>query len=220
VVLFDEIDKAHHGVLDKFLQVLEDGRLTDGQGVTTYFSECVLVFTSNKGVLQRDGADATGERVARPGMSYQEIEKIILENIREFFVSDIQRPELLNRLGGNIVVFDYIGPEIADGIFGSQVGNISRTLAQQHGVRLILADEARRALAERCTGDPLQGGRGIGMALETHLINPLARRLFEQERLSGTTVTVAGARTDATGAVQLELQLTPGPAPWLTGGAQ
>lgn len=219
VVLFDEIDKAHHGVLDKFLQVLEDGRLTDGQGVTTYFSECVLIFTSNKGVLQAAGEGRTGQQVAAPGMPYHKVEEIILRNIRDFFVSDLQRPELLNRLGGNIVVFDYINAGTALDIFDAQVRNISRTLAQQHGVRLELSATARKKLAERCTGDPTQGGRGIGMALETHLINPLARRLFQQERLSGTKVTVTDVRPGSPGTVDLDLDLVPDPAAKAAGGA-
>ncbi len=213
VVLFDEIDKAHKGVLDKFLQVLEDGRLTDGQGVTTYFSECVLIFTSNKGVLQNAG-DGTGTTVpvATPGMPYHQVEKLILDNIREFFLSDIERPELLNRLGGNIVVFDYIGPDVAARIFDSQVDNIKRTLAQGHGVHLHMTDAARAALREQCTRDPYQGGRGIGMSLETHVINALARRLFDLNTLAGTTVTVTGARADEAGVVDLDLRVTPGSA--------
>ncbi|NUS82311.1 MAG: ATP-dependent Clp protease ATP-binding subunit, partial [Streptomyces sp.] len=108
VVLFDEIDKADKGVLDKFLQVLEDGRLTDGQGVTTYFSECVLIFTSNLGVRKRTGEGRREGRVAEPGMPYHQLEEIILTNVKEHFVEEIGRPELMNRLGGNVVVFDYI----------------------------------------------------------------------------------------------------------------
>jgi ATP-dependent Clp protease ATP-binding subunit ClpA len=179
----------------------------------------VLIFTSIKGVLQAAGEGRTGQQVAAPGMPYHKVEEIILRNIRDFFVSDIQRPELLNRLGGNIVVFDYINAGTALDIFDAQVRNISRTLAQQHGVRLELSATARKKLAERCTGDPTQGGRGIGMALETHLINPLARRLFQQERLSGTKVTVTDVRPGSPGTVDLDLDLVPDPAARAAGGA-
>ncbi len=209
VVLFDEIDKADKGVLDKFLQVLEDGRLTDGQGVTTYFSECVLIFTSNLGVRKRpgEGGRAHEGRVAEPGMPYHQLEEIILANVKEHFVEEIGRPELMNRLGGNVVVFDYIDAKVAAEIFDSQVGNIQRVLREEQGVHLRLSDEAHRALCAYCTADVDNGGRGIGMLLETHLINPLARALFDQERLAGTAVTVTGVRPAGDGTVALDLRV-------------
>ncbi|MER8160385.1 AAA family ATPase [Streptomyces sp. NPDC094472] len=209
VVLFDEIDKADKGVLDKFLQVLEDGRLTDGQGVTTYFSECVLIFTSNLGVRKRTGEGGRGHEgpVAEPGMPYHQLEEIILANVKEHFVEEIGRPELMNRLGGNVVVFDYIDAKVAAEIFDSQVGNIQRVLREEQGVHLRLSDEAHQALSAYCTADVDNGGRGIGMLLETHLINPLARALFDQERLAGTAVTVTGVRPAGDGTVALDLRV-------------
>ncbi|MGY0060208.1 AAA family ATPase [Streptomyces sp. LZ34] len=207
VVLFDEIDKADKGVLDKFLQVLEDGRLTDGQGVTTYFSECVLIFTSNLGVRKRTGEGRREGRVAEPGMPYHQLEEIILTNVKEHFVEEIGRPELMNRLGGNVVVFDYIDAKVAAEIFDSQVGNIQRVLREEQGVHLRLSDDAQRALSAYCTADVENGGRGIGMLLETHLINPLARALFDQEALSGTAVTVTGVQPAEDGTVALDLRV-------------
>ncbi|MER6139474.1 AAA family ATPase [Streptomyces sparsogenes] len=207
VVLFDEIDKADKGVLDKFLQVLEDGRLTDGQGVTTYFSECVLIFTSNLGVRKRTGEGGRTGRVAEPGMPYHQLEEIILSNVKEHFVEEIGRPELMNRLGGNVVVFDYIDAKVAAEIFDSQVGNIQRVLREEQGVHLRLSDVAHRALSDHCTSDVHNGGRGIGMLLETHLINPLARALFDQEALAGTAVTVTGVRPAGDGTVTLDLRV-------------
>ncbi|GGZ56245.1 chaperone [Streptomyces inusitatus] len=208
VVLFDEIDKADTGVLDKFLQVLEDGRLTDGQGVTTYFSECVLIFTSNLGVRSRSDGDSGGGKKAVPGMPYHELEKIILANVKQHFVEEIGRPELLNRLGGNVVVFDYIPAEVATEIFDSQMGNIQRVLREERGVRLRLSGEAHRTLSAHCTADSDNGGRGIGMLLETHLINPLARELFDRGVLEGTSVTVTGVRLDEDGTAALDLRFS------------
>ncbi|WP_030824410.1 AAA family ATPase [Streptomyces hygroscopicus] len=207
VVLFDEIDKAYKGVLDKFLQVLEDGRLTDGQGVTTHFSECVLIFTSNLGVRKRTGEGGGEGRVAEPGMPYHQLEEIVLANVKEHFVEEIGRPELMNRLGGNVVVFDYIDAKVAAEIFDSQVGNIQRVLREEQGVLLRLSDEAHQALSAYCTADVDNGGRGIGMLLETHLINPLARALFDQERLAGTAVTVTRVRPAGDGTVALDLRV-------------
>ena len=105
LILFDEIEKAHPRILDKFLQLLDDGRLTDGQGETVYFTESVIVFTSNLGVYSdTEESDGMGGmvRVRRPTVdratvSYAEMAARIEAAIRQFFVLDLGRPELLNR---------------------------------------------------------------------------------------------------------------------------
>lgn len=213
VILFDEIEKADKGILDKFLQVLEDGRLTDGQGVTTYFSECVLIFTSNLGV-QRTDPD-TGERqwIVEPGTPYRELEATVKDNIKKHFEQVIGRPELMNRIGGNVVVFDFISEDVAAQIFKDQVENIQRQLTQGHRLDLRIEDKARRALLDHCTRDKWNGGRGIGMVLETHLINPLARELFAACDLApGTTVVVTDVRESDSGRVDTTVVLKKGGA--------
>ncbi|HEU0089245.1 MAG TPA: AAA family ATPase [Pseudonocardiaceae bacterium] len=189
VVLFDEIEKAHHRILDKFLQILEDGRLTDGRGATTHFSECVLIFTSNLGSMTEDG---NGHRVPslRPGMPYTELESLMRQAIEEHFTVKLGRPELLNRFGDNFVIFDFIGAESAGQIFDGQLRNILRRVADQHRITVRLRPEVRAQLLARCTADRSRGGRGIGAALESHLINPLARALFDGDHAPGSTVTV------------------------------
>ncbi|WP_086700973.1 AAA family ATPase, partial [Streptomyces tricolor] len=92
VILFDEIEKADKGILDKFLQVLEDGRLTDGQGVTTYFSECVLIFTSNLGVQRTDPETGEREWIVEPGTPYKELEATVRDNVKKHFEQVIGRP--------------------------------------------------------------------------------------------------------------------------------
>ena len=106
VVLFDEIEKAHPQILDKFLQILDDGRLTDGRGDTVYFSETVIIFTSNLGVYVRD---ETGQPVLNVSQNddYEAVSERIHEAIENHFRFQLQRPELLNRIGDNIVVFDF-----------------------------------------------------------------------------------------------------------------
>jgi ATP-dependent Clp protease ATP-binding subunit ClpA len=198
VILFDEIEKAHRRVLDKFLQILDEGRLTDGQGVTTYFSECVLIFTSNLGVMGPD-PDHEGRRapIVERGEDYEQVEKKVRQAIAEHFTNEIGRPELLNRFGDNIVVFDYISDPAADMIFEQQVGSITRRLAEEQRVSLVLAGEARAALSAICTANPDNGGRGIGNMLESALINPLGRALFDQELRPGSTVTVTSVKQEA-----------------------
>ncbi|MDH2425658.1 AAA family ATPase [Sphaerisporangium sp. TRM90804] len=190
VVLFDEIEKAHPRILDKFLQVLEDGRLTDGRGTTTHFSECVLIFTSNLGVSTSDGA------AVRPGMPYEEIERVIKAAVAHHFTSVLKRPELLNRLGDNIVVFDFIGEEAAARIFDLQLANILRTVGDQHAIEVRLKDDVRATLLGWCTSDLEKGGRGIGAALESLFVNPLARALFDLAEGRPDTLTVSGMRRD------------------------
>ena len=117
VILFDEIEKAHPRLLDKFLQILEDGRLTDGRGDTVYFSESVIVFTSNLGIFVED---ENGERIqnVRPEDPYEEVERKIRTSIEDHFKFRLSRPEILNRIGDNIVVFNFISPDAARQILG------------------------------------------------------------------------------------------------------
>ncbi|MEW2287762.1 AAA family ATPase [Streptomyces sp. NPDC047841] len=213
VILFDEIEKADKGILDKFLQVLEDGRLTDGQGVTTYFSECVLIFTSNLGVQRTDPETGEREWIVKPGTPYQKLKATVRDNVKKHFEQVIGRPELMNRIGGNVVVFDFISDDVAERIFDLQVGNIQRQLAQGHELVLRIEDTARRQLLEHCTRDKWNGGRGIGMVLETHLINPLARKLFAAPDLGpGTTVVVTDVRETDSGRVDTTVVLKEGDA--------
>jgi ATP-dependent Clp protease ATP-binding subunit ClpB len=183
VILFDEIEKAHPRILDKFLQILEDGRLTDGRGNTAFFSESVLVFTSN-----------LGTRHISPGMPYAELETEVRAAITEHFTTALNRPELLNRFGDNIVIFDFIGPEAAVKIFDLQLANICRRVSDEHHMKLLLAPEVTATLREWCTSELDKGGRGIGMALESYFINPLARALFDHG--TAAEVTVTGIRRD------------------------
>ncbi|HEY2724171.1 MAG TPA: AAA family ATPase, partial [Pseudonocardiaceae bacterium] len=189
VVLFDEIEKAHHRILDKFLQILEDGRLTDGRGTTTHFSECILIFTSNLGATVED---EDGRRVAnvRPGMPYEELESSMRRAITDHFATRLGRPELLNRFGDNFVIFDFIGAQAAAQIFEGQLRNILQRVFDEHRITVRLRPEVHAALLGRCTEDRSRGGRGIGTSLESHLINPLARALFDGDHTAGSAVEV------------------------------
>ena len=111
VLLFDEIEKAHPRVLDKFLQILEDGRLTDGRGQTVHFSETVIIFTSNIGASD-----------AKPGNERNSTVAHFLNAVQGHFNDNLGRPELLNRFGDNIIVFDFIdNPEIRSSIMESKL---------------------------------------------------------------------------------------------------
>ena len=176
VILFDEIEKAHPRLLDKFLQILEDGRLTDGRGETTYFSESVIIFTSNLGIY----VEQNGERVlnVQPGDSYEKVEQRVREAITNYFRFTLSRPEILNRIGENIVVFNFITPPVAVQIFDGMMRNVLNRVKEEHGAELIVDDKVRNQLLAWVTADLSNGGRGIGNHIEMCFINPLARALF------------------------------------------
>jgi energy-coupling factor transporter ATP-binding protein EcfA2 len=206
VVLFDEIEKAHPRILDKFLQILEDGRLTDGRGDTTYFSETLIIFTSNLGIYVDDGH---GQRVqnVKPGDSYETVEARVRGAIGDYFKFRLSRPEILNRIGDNIVVFDFISPAVGEQIFDGMLRNIARRLRDELKLRLTMTADIRRELLARCTQDLSNGGRGIGNTLESAFINPLSRALFEHPLDGKQTVAVTGiAEEDKV--VTLALQVT------------
>ena len=229
LILFDEIEKAHPRILDKFLQVLEDGRLTDGRGRTVFFSETVLVFTSNLGMCTRAPRKITGcdlgsaipgrqggeshgpaaqdseffvaptrdERGARVQnvsieCSYQQIDKRIRSEISEHFRFELQRPELLNRFGDNIVVFDFIREKVADEIFHKMLSNIVSRVHRELGIDISISEDVIQIVRNYCTSDLTNGGRGIGNKLETILINPLSRELFRRDLRRVSLISIIG----------------------------
>ena len=189
ILLFDEIEKAHPSILDKFLQILEDGRMTDGQGNTVYFSETIIIFTSNLGIY---GLNPLGERVQKvsPDMSYDEVQKAVRSGIEDYFKLQLGRPEILNRIGENIVVFDFIREDVADEILMSQVNKIIRNLNSEKNLDVSLTDKAKAVLKDHAIANLENGGRGIGNIVESLLINPLSRYLFDNEIFSNKKICI------------------------------
>ena len=180
ILLFDEIEKAHPSILDKFLQILEDGRMTDGQGNTVYFSETIIIFTSNLGIFTRND---TGRQEANvtPDMPYSEVSQRVRAAIEDYFKLELGRPEILNRIGENIVVFDYIRHDVAKLILQAQVDKIIRSMAVEKRITLTLSPEAMETLTAQALGNLQNGGRGIGNVVENLLINPLSAYTFDHE---------------------------------------
>ena len=175
IVLFDEIEKAHPSILDKFLQILEDGRLTDGQGNTVYFSESIIIFTSNLGIID----PVTGANLTSVNNTYAENKEIVKKQIQYHFRNKLNRPEILNRIGmDNVVVFDYISADVAKDILRLQVNKVINNFKLEKQIKLSLSDKAFNTLYEKATLNLEDGGRGIGNALETYLINPLSSYMF------------------------------------------
>ena len=198
IILFDEIEKAHPLILDKFLQILEDGRMTDGQGKTVYFSEAVIIFTSNLGISQEIQDPATGmvqrKQVVTPELDYEEVQQKVMEGIERYFKEKISRPEILNRIGENIVIFDFIRPQVAELILNSQIKKIISRVSEEKKISIEISDKAREHLLDAAKGNLENGGRGIGNVVESHLINPLSRALFDLNVAENGTLKVVDIR--------------------------
>jgi ATP-dependent Clp protease ATP-binding subunit ClpB len=205
VVLFDEIEKAHPRILDKFLQILEDGRLTDGRGDITYFSETVIVFTSNLGIYTEDHQ---GRRIQslQPTDDPQVVEDSVRRAIQDYFKFKLSRPEILNRLGDNIIVFGFITPAVAQEIVDGMLQNIIKRVHEEHRVALLIPAEIRERLVAECLRDLSNGGRGIGNRLESVFVNPLSRALFTFSFEGHSQITVAQMNQDTDQVTSVVLQ--------------
>jgi hypothetical protein len=204
VVLFDEIEKAHPRILDKFLQILDDGVLTSGRGDRVYFSEAFIIFTSNLGIYR---TDADGARVPNvtPETSFEEVRLRVRAEIERHFTLTLNRPEILNRMGDNILVFDFVRRGIADEIFQIMVDDVLREAVPSGGVTVGISESALEDLRALCLADLANGGRGIRNKVETHLVNPLARALFDSASGSRLMIRSIGARPDGVTALELEV---------------
>jgi hypothetical protein len=195
VILFDEVEKAHPLILDKFLQILEDGRLTDGRGGTVYFTDCLLIFTSNLGMHEETMED--GKLVKRKVVHYgdppAEVRQKLLDGVKKHFEEKLGRPELLNRIGQNIVVFDFIGEGAAREILSGMMSNVAARLARD-GITLTHTPDFMEQLRGICISPNVmeQGGRGISSKIEQVVVNPLSRFLFDEDVGRGRLVELVG----------------------------
>jgi len=177
VVLFDEIEKAHSDVFNVLLQILDDGRLTDGQGRTVDFKNTIVIMTSNIGshrILEYRGSFA--------GEGYERMKDAVLEELRRHF-----RPEFLNRVDETIV-FHSLSEEHLKQIVDIQLNGLRKRLADRH-VELELTDRARGYLV-RSGYDPAYGARPLKRAIQREIETPMARRILAGEVRDGQQVLV------------------------------
>lgn len=194
VLLFDEVEKAHPSIMDKFLQILEDGRMTDGQGQTVYFGETLIFFTSNVGIseelLDEHGRTIGRRNIVQPGEPYD----VICARVQQAMATHF-KPEVLNRIGDNIVVFDYISPDASRLILESQIRKINGNVRNRCGISVAAAQAVLDLLAERALAPEVRenGGRGIGNLVEDAYLNPLSTFIFDESVEAGEVVeAVAG----------------------------
>jgi len=190
IVLFDEIEKAHSKIFDKFLQILDDGRLTDGKGETVYFSQSLIVFTSNLGIFRED---ENGRRTQNVDLSdsYETLEEKIKLEIKNFFRNKLGRPEIFNRFGDNFVVFDFIREDVASKIVEKSLKVIKENLKKIRNITFEYDDAFTREFYEAFAKDNLEmGGRGIVNKIETHIKNGLTNFMFESQKLEDCIIKV------------------------------
>jgi len=174
VILLDEVEKAHPDVFNILLQVLDDGRLTDGQGRTVDFKNAVIIMTSNL------GSDLIQEHYQE--YSYQQMKDMLMEVLSKQF-----RPEFLNRLD-EAVVFHPLDTTQIKQIARFQLGRLEQRL-QARGFELNVTEAALDKLAE-VGFDSLFGARPLKRAIQQHLENPLAQTLLQGSMMPGATINV------------------------------
>jgi len=174
VVLFDEVEKAHADVFNVLLQVLDDGRLTDGQGHVVDFSNTLIIMTSNLGSQYLANLDQ--------GQGVESVEPQVMEVVRGHF-----RPEFLNRLD-EIILFHRLGQEHMAPIVEIQVARVQKLLKDRK-ITLELSDAAKRWLG-RVGYDPVYGARPLKRAVQRYLQDPLAEKLLAGEIPDGSVVRI------------------------------
>jgi len=173
VVLFDEIEKAHPDVFNILLQILDDGRLTDGQGRTVDFRNTVIIMTSNLGsqIIQE-----------MAGQQFEEVREAVMDVLRDHF-----RPEFLNRVD-EVIVFRPLTQDQLAAIVEIQLRRLEKRLAERH-IQLVVTDAARLLLAQR-GWDPVYGARPLKRAIQRLVQDPLAMMLLEGKFADGDAVEV------------------------------
>ncbi|TFG03515.1 MAG: ATP-dependent chaperone ClpB [Promethearchaeota archaeon] len=173
VILFDEIEKAHPEVFNILLQIMDDGRLTDGHGRTVDFKNTIIIMTSNVGsqyILESRGEDNEVNR------------ELILNTLRNYF-----RPEFLNRVD-DIVIFDFLKKEQIKKIVDIQIQNLNKTLAE-HKLTVELTEKAKEFLAEKGF-DPDYGARPLKRAIQDYIQNPLSLKILESDFVENDVIKI------------------------------
>ncbi len=169
VILFDEIEKAHPQVFNIFLQILDDGRLTDGKGRTVNFQNTIIIMTSN-----------LGSEYFKENEKFDEVEKKVLEKVNKFF-----RPEFINRLD-SIIVFHSLNKEMIEKILELQLENVKKRLEKQQ-LKLEITD-ALKTYLKAAGFDPVFGARPLRRLIEETIVDEIALQIIEGKIKPGDTI--------------------------------
>ncbi len=180
VILFDEIEKAHPEVFNILLQILDDGRLTDGHGRTVDFKNTIIIMTSNVGsqyILDSRNEDSNKNR------------EIILKTLKNYF-----KPEFLNRID-EIIIFDFLDENQLKEIVDIQIRNLNKILTS-HKIQIILTENAKKFLSKKGF-DPDYGARPLKRTIQNYVQNPLSLKLLEGEFVEGDIIKIDVNKTDS-----------------------
>jgi ATP-dependent Clp protease ATP-binding subunit ClpB len=172
LVLLDEIEKAHGDVFNILLQILDDGRLTDGKGRTVDFKNSIVIMTSNLG----------SQLIKELSQDFEKMEKEVKRILESHF-----RPEFLNRVD-EIIIFRSLTPEVIEKILDLQIDELRKRL-QKKKIDIRISDKAKKLLAERGY-DPVYGARPLKRVLQQDIQNPLAMQILEGKYQEGDTVAI------------------------------
>ncbi|MBE6553146.1 MAG: ATP-dependent Clp protease ATP-binding subunit [Ruminococcaceae bacterium] len=207
LVLFDEIEKAHGSIMDKFLQILSDGRLTDGKGETVSFTDAIIAFTSNAGVTsptpenereareieKKMGGDRPADREINmeaviemeaadmdPDEIYEQVRSYFRYNVKHYFCCTLGRPELYGRIEDSLVYYNYIGRDAVSLICEGKVRGLIEAAADKYKLRSVTYDDAVfEKIVEYCQTERVRsmGARGIGKAVGVVFESSLANAI-------------------------------------------
>jgi DNA polymerase III delta prime subunit len=177
VILFDEIEKAakpNPRILDIFLQILEDGRLTDSKGETVYFSDTIIIFTSNLGASQ-----------VQVSNDHEDVSRQFIEIVKDYFDNEIRRPEILGRIGySNIVPFNFITDKnFLNKIAASKLKPIKNGIFEKHHLNLDFENEVEFVHYLSSKADISKGAREVLNAINDYLLDPLSMFMFNNKDL-------------------------------------
>ncbi len=187
VVLFDEMEKAHQDVFNIFLQILDDGRITDGQGRTVDFKNTIILMTSNiAGQLIQEESERISKNHTQNGSFEDEWEKVrqtVTQELKKYF-----RPEFLNRID-DCVIFRNLGKDQIKNIVDIQLVDLQKRLGESR-ISLDMVDEAKELLAEKGY-DPVYGARPLKRAIQKYIKDPLATQILNGKFKDGDGITVS-----------------------------
>jgi ATP-dependent Clp protease ATP-binding subunit ClpA len=182
VILFDEVEKAHPDVFNLLLQVLDDGRLTDGKGRVVNFKNTIIIMTSNIGSQHIQKMQTIGFSDNTLAQDYQVTKDRVLDSLKEFF-----RPEFLNRLD-DLIVFDVLPKEIIRDIVHVQIDRVMKRM-QTKNITLDIKPAVIEHLAEKGF-DPQFGARPLNRLIQNTLLNKMANLIISDELSDGNTIIV------------------------------
>ena len=182
VILFDEIEKAHPEVFNVLLQVLDDGRMTDGKGRIVNFKNTIIIMTSNIGSQFIEKMESIGFTNGTSANQYAQTKTKVMESLKDHF-----RPEFLNRID-EIVMFDILSPEVIREIVSIRVKVVEDRLVAK-GITMTLSDEALAYLAKEGY-DPHYGARPLNRIIQSKILNPVASFIISSNVGKGDSIVV------------------------------